>query len=102
VTEFSYKGSTITLDNADLTLVPWSAPTGGSENILVDSLADIAASNFSLTGIGGALVFHTHNEAAPGHQGVGVGDDKLNNGESIVVDFDLVDYGSGHYYPGWH
>jgi Ca2+-binding RTX toxin-like protein len=63
-------------------------PTGGSEDVLVDSQANIDASNITLTGIGGALVFHTHGETDPGHQGVGVGDDKLQNGEAIIVDFD--------------
>ena len=87
VTEFTYKGSTISLDSADFTFTTLPDPTGGSENIEVDSQANINASNFTIIGFPGgtptALGFVNNG-------GVGVGSNRLNSGESLVIDFNLA------------
>jgi Ca2+-binding RTX toxin-like protein len=90
VTEFTYKGSTISIDSADFTMIAPPDPAGSPENILVNSQANIDASNFTISGFSGgtstALGFDTDGPT----QGVGVENNLLNNGESLVIDFDLA------------
>ena len=85
VSEFTYKGSTISLV---LSTTPGVPPTGTSESVLVDSQADIDAAQFSISG-SAALVFNSG-----GSNGVGVSGgqtDNLSNNETLTVTFDLVD-----------
>jgi Ca2+-binding RTX toxin-like protein len=88
VTEFTYKGSTISIDSADFTVTALPDPTGSSENIEVDNQTNIDGSNFTISGFSGgssALLGFTNNG------GVGVGNNRLNSGESLVIDFDLAE-----------
>jgi Ca2+-binding RTX toxin-like protein len=88
VSEFTYKGSTISLDPADFTLTPAPDPTGTTESVEVNSQANIDASNFSISGLSGGAPAGLGFDTGGGSQGVGVGDDRLNSGESLVIDFD--------------
>ncbi|MHC5112459.1 MAG: beta strand repeat-containing protein, partial [Planctomycetota bacterium] len=49
VSEFTYKGATISLSSDDLTLVAEPPPTGGSEDVQVSTQAAIDASNFTIS-----------------------------------------------------
>ncbi|MDH3631818.1 MAG: tandem-95 repeat protein, partial [Gammaproteobacteria bacterium] len=89
VTEFTYKGTSISLDSADFTLVPLPDPTGNSENIEVNSQTNIDASNFTISGFDGGVPDTLGFDNGGGDQGVGVGNSRLNNDESMVIDFDL-------------
>ena len=83
VSEFSYQGSTISLD---LTTVPGAPPTGVPESVLVNSQAAIDASQFTITG-SAALAFNSG-----GSNGVGVAGGQTNTldaGELLTVNFDL-------------
>ena len=90
VTEFTYKGSTISIDSADLSGTVLPDPIGISENIEVDSQANVDASNFSISGFSGGSPAALGFDSGGGDQGVGVGNDRLDNGESLLVDFDLA------------
>ena len=82
----------ITIRSGPTNVLPPPTGTDPVTPVLVDSAADVAAADFILFGFPGGtaadLDFHTHDETDPGHQGVGVNDDRLDNGESIVVEFD--------------
>ena len=89
VSEFTYKGSTITLDDADLNGVVFPDPTGSPENVEVDSQANIDASNFTIIGYTGGIPGSPLGfDTGGGDQGVGVNNDRLNSGESLLIDFD--------------
>jgi Ca2+-binding RTX toxin-like protein len=89
VTEFTYKGSTITLDDADLNGIVFPDPTGSPENVEVDRQANIDASNFTIIGYTGGIPGSPLGfDTGGGDQGVGVNNDRLNSGESLLIDFD--------------
>ena len=90
VTEFTYKGATISIDSADFSLIPLPDPTGTSENIEVNSQANIDASNFTISGFDGGTPDTIDFDNGGGDQGVGVGNNRLNNGESLLIEFDQV------------
>jgi len=90
VSEFTYKGSTISLNPADYTITTNPDPTGTTESVEVDSQANIDASNFSISGLSGGSPTALGFDTGGGSQGVGVGDDRLDPGESLVLDFDSV------------
>jgi VCBS repeat-containing protein len=90
VTEFTYKGTTISIDSFDFSLTPLPDPTGTSENVEVNSQANIDASNFTISGFDGGVPDTLGFDNGGGDQGVGVGNSRLNGGESLVIDFDLA------------
>jgi Ca2+-binding RTX toxin-like protein len=100
VTEFTYKGATISIDADDFTVIALPDPTGTSEDVLLVSQANVDASNFFLSGFSGGNPDNVnfHDDKKPEKDGAGVGDsggknpdDKLDDGDSVVVDFDLVE-----------
>jgi len=91
VNEFTYKGSTISIDSADFTVTALPDPGGSSETVEVNSQANIDNSNFDISGISGGTPATLGFDTGGGTQGVGVGNSRLNSGESLVIDFDLVE-----------
>jgi len=87
VSEFTYKGSTISLNPADFTVTTFPDPTGTAENVEVNSQANIDASNFTITGFDAGTPTALGFDNGGGTQGVGVGNNRLNNGESLLIDF---------------
>ncbi len=90
VTEFTYKGSSISINSADLSAVQLPDPTGSSENIEVDRQSNIDGSNFTISGFSGGAPDNLGFDSGGGDQGVGVGNSRIDNGESLVIDFDLT------------
>ncbi len=88
VTEFTYKDVTISLDPAGFSVTALPDPTGSSENVEVNSQANIDASNFTISGFNGGTPTGLGFDTGGGTQGVGVGNSRLNANESLLVDFD--------------
>ncbi|WP_460234871.1 Ig-like domain-containing protein, partial [Aurantivibrio plasticivorans] len=93
VTEFSFRGISIDLD-LPISLAP--PASGGSDSVLVNSQADINASDFSITSSVGVLGF----DNAGGGQGLGVNDgsgnaDEIDSDEQITITWDssVLPYG---------
>ena len=90
VTEFTYKGSTISIASADISVTALPDPTGSSEIVNVVSPINITNSNFTINGFTGITPTALGFDNSGGDQGVGVGNSRLNAGESLVIDFDLA------------
>jgi len=93
VSEFTYKGSTLTLASSDLSGVVFPDPQGDAESIVVDNQPDIDSSNFTISGFIGATPTALAFDTGGGDQGVGVvgaTNDRLDSGESLVIDFELL------------
>jgi Ca2+-binding RTX toxin-like protein len=86
VSEFTYKESTISLSSDDFTVVNQPPPGGGYENVEVSSQIAIDNSNFEIFG------FDDGNPNPVGidfsNKGVGVGNNKLDQDESLLIVFD--------------
>ncbi|MCP4768146.1 MAG: tandem-95 repeat protein, partial [Gammaproteobacteria bacterium] len=91
VSEFSYKGSMISLSSDDFTVVNPPPPGGGSEDVQVSTQAAINGSNFTIEGFPGGTPPNLGFDNGGGSRGVGVGDNRLNAGESLVITFDQAE-----------
>ena len=86
VNQITYRGLVLDLD---ITVPP--APTGVSEQVELTRRANVNASQLSLSSPDGRIRFDNRG----GIRGAGVGNNKLNSGETIVIDFDPQDLPSG-------